>query len=76
MTVKKATSKRDRKYGKKDENGTVVKKAEPDKIVRIMVDYGHIMKFKNNQEAQAFMNKINKEAERTGMAKTSFVIIN
>jgi len=73
--MKKATSKRDRKYGKKDSDGIKIKEAEPDKIVRIMVDYGNVMKFKNNKEAQAFISKHNKEAERTGTPKPSFIVI-
>jgi hypothetical protein len=73
--MKKATSKRDRKYGKKDEEGIKITKDSSERVVKLMVDHGYIMQFKNMKEAQAFMNKINKESERTGTPQTSFVII-
>lgn len=73
--MKKATSKRDRKYGKKNEDDIKVTKETKERVVRIMVDYGMIRKFNTQQEADAFMNTTNKESDKKGMPRTSFVII-
>lgn len=73
--MKKATSKRERKYGKKNDNDIKIKKAEPEKIVRLMVDYGTIVKFKNKSEADSFIKKHNEEADRKGLPKPHFVIM-
>jgi len=73
--MKKATSKRDRKYGKKNEEGIKVSNGAKERVVKLMVDHAHIMKFKNMKEAKAFINKTNKESERTGAHPTSFIFI-
>lgn len=75
MKMKKATSKRERKYGKTDEDGIKRTKDSKERVVKVIVDYAHIMVFKSKKEADKFINDTNKESERTGAAKTSFVII-
>ena len=74
MKMNKVT-KRERKYGKKDEDGIKVSKASEDRITKVIVDHAFIMKFKNMKEAKAFINKDNKESERTGNVPTSFIFI-
>jgi hypothetical protein len=74
-TVKKATTKRERKYGKKNEDGIRTSKNTDERVVKLMVDYSYIMKFKNKKEAEAFINKIKKEAEEKGQRPTSFIYI-
>ena len=73
--MKKATTKRERKYGKKNQDGVRVSKNTEERIVKVMVDYGMILKFKNMDEAQAHINKSNKEAKENGSPPTSFVIL-
>ena len=73
--VKKATTKRERKYGKKTEEGVRVTKNTKERIVKVMVDHSYIMKFKNKKEADAYINKSKKEAEERGHPPTSFVFL-
>lgn len=73
--MKKATSKRDRKYGKKNNDGVKVSKSTNDRIVKVMRDYDTILKFKNMKEARAYINKENKEADSRGLPRASLIII-
>jgi len=73
--MKKATKKRERKYGKKNEDGIRITENSAERVVKVMVDYAHIMKFKNKGDADAFINKTNRESERTGATPTSFIFL-
>lgn len=86
--MKKATTKRDRKYGKKDENDSEVAKPakravkkpkvlDKDKtgVFKLMVDYAHIIKFKTQREREDFIKEHDEESKRTRKTKTSFIIV-
>ncbi len=73
--MKKATSKRERKYGKKDAEGLRVSETSKERIVKVMVDFGCILKFKNREEADKYINKQRKEAEDRGQPETSYIFI-
>ena len=73
--MKKATSKRDRKFGKKDENNMKISKDSSERVVKVMVDYYTILKFKKLKEAEAYINKQHKESDQSGRPRTSFIIM-
>ena len=74
--MKKATSKRERKYGKKNEDGVRVSETVDERVVKVMVDHYSILKFKNRDEAEKFINKRKKEAEARGLPETSYIYLN
>ena len=71
--MKKATTKRDRKYGKKNNDGIEIEK--PDKQVKVMVDYAYIMKFKNTKEAEAYITKQNRKCKKSGLPPASYIFV-
>lgn len=73
--MKKSTSKRERKFGKKNEDGIKISKDSSERVVKVMVDGFSIMTFKNIKEAEVYINKQHKEAERLHRPQTSYVII-
>lgn len=81
--MKKATTKRERKYGKRNEDGVVEKapsKKETftkgnSKEVKVMVDYAMIIKFKTKDEANEYIDKKKKEAVEKNRRPSSYVII-
>ena len=75
LTVKKATTKRERKYGKKNENGIRTTETSKERVVKVMVENAYIMKFKSLKEAKVYINKSKKEAEERGHPSPSFVFI-
>ena len=73
MSVKKATSKRERKYGKKNtEEKVEEKKPIP---VKVIVDGYRVLNFKSISLAEEYINKKNKEADRLRRKPTSFIIV-
>jgi len=70
--MKKATTKRERKYGKKEPTGDNKKPEEP---VKVMVDYYTILNFKSISSAQAFISRKRKEEKEKGSPETSYIII-
>lgn len=79
--MKKAvTTKRERKYGKKETKviEEVVKKKERKKKeqeVTVMVDYGMIRKFPSKAKAEIFINNNHKEADEARRPRSSFTYI-
>ena len=84
--MKKATSKRERKYGKSIEDEVAKKPIESKKKevkvkkdikgkVRVMVDYAMILKFDNIELAKAHIRNSNNESKEKGYLPTSFVIL-
>ena len=69
--MKKATTKRERKYGKKIEES---KTKEPSEV-KVMVDYYSIIKFKTLDAAKAFIDKKTKEAKESNRAPASYIIL-
>lgn len=82
--MKKATSKRERKYGKKhveDEVKSKTKvykkkktKVKPKKI-KVMIDYAYIREFKDEVEADEFINKQYEKADKLKRSRPSFVYL-
>ncbi|MAD98981.1 MAG: hypothetical protein Unbinned200contig1002_6 [Prokaryotic dsDNA virus sp.] len=79
--MKKATSKRERKYGKKhveDEvksKTKVYKKKKKSKKVKLMIDYAYIREFKSEAEADKFINEQNEKADKRKRSRPSFVYL-
>ena len=78
--MKKATKKRDRKYGKKAEDivEEVVKKKKVKKQqseVKVMVDYAMIRKFPSREDAKKYIEKQHKEADKANRSRASYVFI-
>lgn len=71
--MKKATSKRERKYGKK-KNDEPIKEAKKEPV-KVIVDYGTVVKFKNLKLAEIFVDKLRKDAEKNGHQPPSCIII-
>ena len=69
--MKKATTKRERKYGKKITD----LKEDVAVDIKVMVDYAHVMKFKSIEQAQKFIDKKNKEADKANRPRASFIFI-
>ena len=72
MKTKKATTKRQRKYGKKVED---YPERAPDEKVKLMVDGYTVMTFKNKQAANAYIEKKNKESAAKRKRPTSFIFL-
>lgn len=70
--MKKATSKRERKYGKKPDE---TPKEDPKRKVKVMVDGYNILTFKNEIEAHEYINKKHEEAKSKHRPLTSFIIL-
>lgn len=75
LHMKKATSKRERKYGKQEAEPTAISKEKKDKSVRVMVDGAHILKFPNRKKAEIFIKKKLKEAEELRRPEPSLIYI-
>ncbi len=74
--MKKATTKRERKYGKKSEDGTIEKKpVKPRKKVRLIVDGYSILEFKTRKEAEAYIESKNAQADEKRQHRASFVFM-
>jgi len=71
--MKKATSKRERKYGKKVDD--VEEKPNPTKKVKVMVDGYTILQFKDEVQANEYINKKTKEAQTKNRPAASFIIL-
>lgn len=75
--MKKATKKRDRKYGKKPEEvieEVKVKKQKKEKV-KLMIDYGMVREFPSRELAEKFIKKQHKEADKSNRPKSSFIYI-
>ena len=75
--MKKATKKRDRKYGKKEEDiieEVKVKKQRKEKV-KVMVDYGMLREFPSRELADKYINRQHKEADKANRPRTSFIYI-
>ena len=75
--MKKATKKRDRKYGKKEEEvieEVIIKKKKKEKV-KLLIDYGMLREFPSRADADIFINKQNKEADKANRPRTSFTFI-
>lgn len=72
--IKKATTKRERKYGKKVEDYED-RKEKPDKEVRLMIDGYSILKFKNRKAAEAYIERKSKEAIHKRRRPASFIFL-
>ena len=75
--MKKATKKRDRKYGKKEDTiieEVVIKKKIKEKV-KLMVDYGMIREFPSKAMAEKFINKQHREADSANRPRSSFQYI-
>lgn len=74
--MKKATSKRERKYGKKDsEEGTQVVSPPRGKKVKVMVDGYQILEFKSLGEANEYINRKTKQAIKSRREPASFIFL-
>ena len=78
--MKRATKKRDRKYGKKAEDivEEVVKKKKVKKLkekVKIMVDYAVVREFPCREDAEKYISKQHKEADKANRSRASYVYI-
>ena len=74
--VKKATTKRERKYGKKNEEGVKTKApSRKERSVRLIVDGYTILKFPSLKAAQAYIDKENKISAAKRQKPTSFVFL-
>ncbi len=74
--MKKATSKRERKYGKKDEEGVQTKRpAKKEKKVQLMIDGYTIMEFSSRRAAESFIKSKEKYAKDKRQKPTSFVFL-
>ncbi len=75
--MKKATTKRERKYGKKEEKiveEVKIKKKKKERVT-VMVDYGMIRYFPCKEDADKFINKKHKEADKANRPRSSFIFI-
>ena len=73
--MKKAvTSKRERKYGKKEEKiiEEVVVKKKKKQQVKVMIDFATIRVFPSKADADKFINKQHKEADKANRPHSSF----
>lgn len=80
MKLKKATSKRERKYGKKDETGVQTKrpaKREKKKVVpvKVIVDGYQILEFPSRAKADEFITAKKKIEHDKRLKPTSYVFI-
>lgn len=73
--MKKATSKRERKYGKKNEDDIKTSKDSIERCTKVIVDGYTILKFDSREKAVIYIKKKHKEAEESYSPKTSYVII-
>lgn len=73
--MKKATTKRERKYGKKTEDGIRITKTSNERIVKVMVDHYTILKFNDTDEAKAYIKRKRDEEEEKGTPPTSYIIL-
>lgn len=75
--MKKATKKRDRKYGKSTDDAideVVIKQIKKSKV-KIMIDYSVIREFKSRSDAERFINNKHKEADKSYRPRSSFIYI-
>ena len=75
LIMKKATTKRERKNGIKDEHGIRITETSSERIVKVLVDHYTILKFKNITEANVYINKKRKEEKERNVPETSYIII-
>ena len=71
--MKKATSKRERKWGKKAPEEPV--ETDKPREVKVIVDGYSILKFKSLDRAQEYIDKKTKEAESKRRKPTSYIIV-
>lgn len=75
--MKKATTKRERKYGKTEEK--IIEEAEMLKEINVsvilMIDYGSVIRFENRKEAEAWIDKKHKESDQALRPRSSFTFI-
>lgn len=69
------TSKQERKYGKKGDDNEALMEVERDIPVKVMVDHSYIMRFKNRQEADSYIESAQKQAKSRGQVPISFEFI-
>jgi len=72
--MKKATTKRERKYGKKKED-IEAEKPKPEIQVRVVVDGASILNFRNKHQADAYIKKQRDEAKAKNRMPTSYVFL-
>ena len=80
---KKATTKRERKYGKKDEDGIQVKKprnrgrgsSKKTGKVRLMVDGYTVLTFKSREEAEEYIEAKNAKSREKRQRLASFIFL-
>lgn len=73
--MKKATTKRERKYGKKDEEGFQTKKPAKREKVKLMIDGYTIMEFNTRKLAESFISKRLKESAEKNQRPASFIFL-
>jgi len=73
--MKKATTKRERKYGKKNKEDDGSQKRPKQEPVKVMVDFASVVKFSNRKMADLFISKLKKEAAERGHPEPSCIIL-